>query len=81
MPNELKPCPFCGEIPYIERKPLWHTCSDGTTTGYRGCFEYDIYCHECGCKIPLKGNDTIYHTDKEAKQNAIEAWNRRADNG
>lgn len=74
---ELKPCPFCGEIPYIERKPLWTTYSNGTTHGYYGCFEYDIHCHKCGCKIPLGKNDTIYNSDNDAKQNAIKAWNTR----
>ena len=49
---ELKKCPFCGEIPYIEKKPLWKTYN-GTTHGYYGCFEYDIRCHKCGCNILL----------------------------
>lgn len=73
----LKPCPFCGELPYLEKKPLWRTYNDGTTHGYHGCFEYDIRCHKCGCNIPLRGNDTIYRSDEEAKQNAINAWNTR----
>lgn len=30
----LKPCPFCGELPYLEKKPLWRTYGDGTTHGY-----------------------------------------------
>ena len=77
MANELKPCPFCGETPYIEKIPLWKTHSDGTTHGYYNNFEYDIHCHECGCRIPLIANDTIYRDDKKAKQNAIDAWNRR----
>ena len=75
---ELKPCPFCGEIPYIEKKPLWRTYHDGTTHGYRGSFEYDIRCHKCGCSIPLPNNDNVYHKYDEAKQNAINAWNKRA---
>ena len=77
---ELKPCPFCGELPYIEKKPLYTTYHDGTTHGYFGCFKYDIRCNKCGCNIPLGGNDTVYRTDEEAKKNATEAWNRRADN-
>lgn len=76
MPD-LKQCPFCGEFPYIEKKPLWKTYSGGITHGYYGCFEYDIRCHKCGCNVPLGGNDTVYRTDEEAKKNAIEAWNRR----
>jgi Lar family restriction alleviation protein len=73
---ELKPCPFCGEIPYLERKPLWQTHGN-ITHGYFGCFEYDIRCHVCGCNIPLKDNTTIYLKDEEAKKNAIEQWNTR----
>lgn len=73
----LKPCPFCGELPYLEKKPLWRTYGDGTTHGYYNCFEYDIRCHKCGCTIPLHGNDTIYHKDEEAKQSAVNTWNTR----
>ena len=76
--EELKPCPFCGEIPCIEKKPLWKTYYNGITHGYFGCFEYDICCNKCGCNVTLGGNDTIYRTDEEAKKNATEAWNRRA---
>lgn len=77
----IKPCPFCGEIPYLERKPLWETYRSGTTHGYYGCYEYEIKCNnlECGCSVKLGRNDTIYNKDEEAKQNAINAWNRRAD--
>jgi Lar family restriction alleviation protein len=73
---QLKPCPFCGELPYLEKKPLWRTVN-GSTHGYAGCWEYDIRCHKCGCTIPLHSNDTIYRSDDEAKQNAINTWNRR----
>ena len=77
--SSLKPCPFCGEIPYIDRKRMWNTHYDGTTHGYVGSYEYDIHCHKCGCIIPLGENHTIYISDEEAKQNAINAWNKRAD--
>jgi hypothetical protein len=75
----IEPCPFCGEIPYLERKPLWRTYNDGTTHGYYNRFEYEIKCHnpECGCTIKLGRNDTVYNKDEVAKKNAIEAWNRR----
>lgn len=77
---ELKPCPFCGEIPYLERKPLWRM-NGNTTHGYYNCYEYDIRCHTpgCGCNINLGKNDTVYRKDEEARQNAINAWNRRPD--
>ena len=75
----LKPCPFCGEVPYLERSPLWTTYKDGTTHGYYGDFEYVIRCRnpECGCSVYLGRNDTVYNTDEDAKNNAIKAWNKR----
>ena len=54
---ELKPCPFCGEVPYIEKKPLWRTGMNGSTHGYYGCFEFDIHCDKCGCRVNLGRND------------------------
>lgn len=73
MSDNLKPCPFCGTNVHIEKKPLWQG-----SRGYHGCYEYDIHCHNCGCRVDIFGNDTIYRTDEEAKANAIKAWNRRA---
>ena len=74
----LKPCPFCGDIPYLECKPLWQTYN-GSTRGYYGCVEYVVKCHnpECGCSVKLPRNDTIYNSDEDAKNNAIAAWNKR----
>ena len=66
--NELKPCPFCGEIPFLDKNPI---------IGYKGYFEYDIHCSKCGCHLWYRGNDTIYRTHEEAIKNVIEAWNRR----
>lgn len=82
MSEELKPCPFCGQYVYIEKVPLWHTY-DRTTRGYYGCYEYVIKCNNsnCQCTVALPRNDTIYNSDEEAINNAITAWNRRADNG
>ena len=78
MTFSLKPCPFCGEIPYLEKIPMWHTYHNGTTHGYKGCYRYDIECHKCGCNIRISNNDTIYRAEIEAKQAAIDAWNTRA---
>lgn len=74
----IKPCPFCGEVPYLERSPLWSTYN-GSTHGYYGCYEYVIKCHnpKCGCSVKLGDNTTIYHEDDVARFNAIDAWNRR----
>lgn len=74
--DKLKPCPFCGEEVYMEALPLWNG-----SHGYYGCFEYVIKCKKCGGATNLNGNDTIYHTSEVAKKNAIESWNRRANNG
>ena len=64
---ELKPCPFCGgEAVINEIPPHKHTF-----VNMPDCegFTY-IECTGCGCTI---GADTT--------QQAIEAWNRRADDG
>ena len=78
---QIKPCPFCGEIPYLERRPLWREYDRGVTHGYYGKFEYVIQCDnpKCRCSVKLGANDTIYNSDEVAKENAINAWNRRAD--
>lgn len=73
--QKLKPCPFCGEKVFINKKALWHG-----SHGYFGCYEYDIRCKKCGCNIRLHGNDTIYNADVIARKNAIKARNRRTNN-
>lgn len=77
--NELKPCPFCGETPQIEAKPLWELSRDGALHGYVGHYKYDIRCQKCGCNVTVRNNTTIYSGHKKARENAIKAWNRRAD--
>lgn len=79
--SELLPCPFCGKLVYIEKKPLWIQHSDGTTRGYHGCYEYDIHCDKCGCRTNLPGNNAVYTENNLVKENAIKAWNRRARDG
>lgn len=70
---ELKPCPFCGEVVELEKRPLWNG-----SHGYYGCYEFIIQCKKCGCKINMDKNDTVYYSEDVARDNAIEAWNRRA---
>ena len=72
MSETLKPCPFCGAEVHIDKNPLWNG-----SHGYHGCFEYDIHCGKCGCRVPLPQNDTIYRSDEVARENAITAWNVR----
>lgn len=76
----IRPCPFCGEIPFLEKVPLWSE-HNGSTHGYSGCYEYVVKCYnpECQCRVYLGKNDTVYSTDAEARQNAIKAWNRRSE--
>lgn len=76
--TELKPCPFCGEEVSIEKIPMWSTYN-GITHGYYGCYEFDIHCTntDCACRVRLGRNNTVYCNEKEAKLNAIKAWNRR----
>lgn len=71
---KLKPCPCGNENVYLERKPLWNG-----NRGYVGCYKYKVVCDNPNCiwEAKLPNNDTIYHSDKEAKQNAIDAWNNR----
>ena len=74
MEHTIKPCPFCGNEVYLQKVPLW---SEGGH-GYYGCYEYKIECEKCGCNIWCGNTNTIYNTDKIAKDNMIKAWNRRA---
>lgn len=73
--SELKPCPFCGSIPLLEKKPLWSEHGHG----YYGCYEFDIHCPNiiCGCRVNLFNNDSIYRSEEEAIKNAIDTWNER----
>lgn len=67
MPNELKPCPFCGSAGKLQRK---YRCK-----GKRKTTEYRIICSNLECEIfPATFLKSTYHE-------AAEAWNRRADNG
>lgn len=68
MPNELKPCPFCGNTARLchttDNKHSPFVACDGAVqaNGTKSCF---------ACLYPWR-----YETDEEA----IEAWNRRVDN-
>ena len=81
--TDLKPCPFCGGKARITQ------LSVSTDVAYT-FKSYKIQCPQCGCRInpneeiivkisysPRKGAVV----DETELNNAIEAWNRRADNG
>ena len=69
--ERIKPCPICGNIPYIEKNQLWGENGHG----YPGCYSYDIKCDVCGYPKHQSG-DTVYINSHEgAKAEAIKRWN------
>ena len=66
--TELKPCPFCGGEAVIEIvEPHSHILATFMPNYGGGAF---IECQKCTCAISA-----------ETKEEAVEAWNRRANNG
>lgn len=67
---ELKPCPFCN-------------CPDRRVSiRKQGSKGYRIVCGRCGATGPYSSVLKCTPTSREdARRNAIEAWNRRSDNG
>lgn len=65
MPNELKPCPFCGSKAHIYQKGVkneyWHDFN----------YKYIAMCNKCKAHV-----GEYLHRDT-----AIKAWNRRVGNG
>lgn len=85
--DELKPCPFCGGKAYLEhigiekcRNPdngdlitRWSVrCQKCGTEKQGGCSQY-IFCKDETLRLVSQ----LY----DGRSKAIEAWNRRADNG
>ncbi len=66
MPNELKPCPFCGSDKIL--RVLTHT-------------DCVISCNECNAQISrfiwIGKCDTLKEADEMFGQEANKAWNRR----
>lgn len=72
MRRSLKPCPFCGSEDVI----IDH---ESNNTGYADSFDgFCIYCGNKNCiaHIPFGQTVKLYRNPMEA----IEAWQRRADN-
>lgn len=73
MSKELKPCPFCGREAKIKAViksygfTIWCACECGAKT-------------EGFCPDTNKEDDTMENIEK-CKKRAIEAWNRRANDG
>ena len=63
---ELKPCPFCGDKPHIDREEIFCDCGAKMPIPL---YVYGI------------GNCVGFPKYAEAKAEMIEAWNRRAEDG
>lgn len=64
--NELKPCPFCGGRAVLRR-------------GNKNKHGYFVLCTECNARSGFECDK--YTSRQDNAQLAIEAWNRRKDNG
>ena len=74
--NELKPCPFCGGKPYLETHHRAFIKAKTTRVAF-------VRCRECESRTQRFELTDIGRTSysEEANKKAIEAWNRRADDG
>ena len=70
--EELKPCPFCSELPSVTRYS--YDVSAGETY-----YKYEVRCRNpmCGCRINMIATDTQWRIEDEAVVNAVAAWNKR----
>lgn len=73
MPNELKPCPFCGSHNVAMSKGAYWI-----TEKYQGRVRV-IGCRDCGVFGGVF--NTLALSCGEAEERAIESWNRRVGNG
>lgn len=75
MKNKLKSCPFCGgkgDVEYLDEK-------DRRLYGLPDYFKFSLRCiGEISCILRhVRGLDVYYET----RQEAVDAWNRREDEG
>ena len=71
--GELKPCPFCGRPPRIQKDSRWPR--SGKHEGNR-VDAFEVVCDNSNCPI--------YHADNKyflSEEDAIKAWNRGLENG
>lgn len=73
--DELKKCPFCGELPRTEVR----VTKMGTTEDQ---IDFSIYCSKCGVskrtRLRIVGYADFIDVNK-AKSDVIAAWNQRAE--
>ena len=79
--DKLKPCPFCGEMPtvYSCDRLISIGCKPcGYSRGFHGLVQSEI---DTGVPIVYTGGtiSTSEWYDKDAREKAITAWNRRAE--
>lgn len=70
MPNELKPCPFCGG----------EVCLNKINHRTLNRRDYWFMCEKCGAYIMLPIINSKYSSVTEIEKEAKELWNRRTDN-
>lgn len=68
--DKLKPCPFCGKEPRIQRDGRWPR--SGPFEGQR-VDAFEVVCDNYRC--PIYHADIRYYLSEE---DAVKAWNRRA---
>lgn len=69
--KRLKPCPFCGAVPRLQRDFRWPR--SGPHEGER-VDAFEVVCDNWPC--PIYHADTVYFL---TEQEAVDAWNRRAE--
>lgn len=84
---KLKPCPFCGTTPRLEHSEI-EKCRSRENGDL--ITRWTVRCANCGCKQDggvteyiFMSNETLHIKDEhlDGRRRAIEAWNRRANNG
>ena len=71
MTSELKPCPFCGS------DNVFVQCMVYMLEGYK---RHYVECYDCGADVGvIKNPNGTFGAFYETKQQAIDAWNQRAE--
>lgn len=67
---ELKPCPFCGGTPRLKAGFPYKQRN--------GVKQALVQCPDCGCRTATS-KQLSFEVWRDVKQNAVDAWNRRAE--